>query len=337
MDKPSAAARLTAGLGSLAAMLLAVAALAAQPQKGWTITSLGALPSQRHFSTAEAINNAGDVVGWSTVFDPAANADRAYAILWRDGEMLNLGEGSALSINQHGTVAGSVVGGLSLWKDGQWTHLGMGGAPNGINKFEDIAGWEMGGQNHAYLYKDGVLFDLGTLGGATSTAEAINDRGQVAGWAQVASGGNDHAFLFEDGVMKDLGTLEGGFVSRAHDVNNRGVVVGEAWQANGNSIPFIYDGTMRRMFQTTDCCVVPRAINDHGAVVGTTNGNASFVYDDGVVTRLESIPAVQAAGWTQLIPNDINDRGWIVGMGRKGPLVSPAQQEWFAFVLKPPA
>ncbi len=250
---------------------------------------------------------------------------------------MNLGEGSALSINQHGTIAGSVVGGLSTWKYGQWTHLGMSGAPNGINKFEAIAGWAMGGQNHAYLYQDGVLHDLGTLGGATSTAEAINDHGAVVGDAATADG-SDHAFLYQDGVMKDLGTLAGGHVSRAHDVNNHGVVVGEAWEPNGNSLPFVYDGTvMRRLFDAPGaCCIVPRAINDRGDVVGTIDSNASFLYADGTLTRLESLPAVQAGGWTQLVPFDINDRGWIVGMARKGALQPASQQEWYAFVLRPP-
>jgi probable HAF family extracellular repeat protein len=248
--------------------------------------------------------------------------------------VLNLGEGSASAVNERGTIAGSVVGGLSLWKDGQWQPLGLSGAPFAINKSEAIAGWAMGGLSHAYLYRRGVLLDLGALGGTDSAATSINDRGQVVGYAKIPGDANYHAFLYDRGVMKDLGTLGGGFESRAHDINNHGVVVGEAWDATGNSLPFIYDGVMRRMFTAPGCCVVPRAINDRGAVVGTIDGNASFLYDGGVLTRLESIPAVRAAGWTQLIPTDINDRGWIVGMGRMGTLLPPAQQEWKAFVLK---
>lgn len=315
---------------------LAAATAFAAPGKDWSIVSLGALPSHPAFSTAESINNAGDVVGWSNIFDPSIDSNRSFAVRWVNGAIENLGQGIAFSVNPHGAIAGSVEGfGASIWKDGQWTSLGLGGAPFAINKFEAIAGWRLGGQSHAYLYDNGVLFDLGTLGGADSVATSLNDRGQVAGYSSVADG-HDHAFLYENGMMTDLGTLAGGSVSRAHDINNHGVVVGEAWEANGNSLPFVYDGTMRRLFADPGCCVVPHALNDHGAVVGTIDGNHSFLYEDGVLLRLEALPAVQADGWTQLIPNDINDRGWIVGMGRKGPLLPASQQEWFAFLLKPP-
>jgi hypothetical protein len=45
--------------------------------------------------------------------------------------------------------------------------------------------------------------------------------------------------------------------------------------------------------------------------------NRAFQYDGGVVTMLDNIPEVRAAGWTQLFPSDINSRGWIVGTGNK--------------------
>lgn len=327
--------RLATRIAAFAAAFAAATSLAA-PQKDWSIVSLGALPSHPALGVAESINNAGDVVGWSYIYDATIGSNREYAVRWVNGAIENLGEGIAYSVNQHGVIAGSIAGfGAATWKDGQWTGLGFGGAPFAINKFEAIAGWRLGGENHAYLYDHDVLFDLGTLGGGQSAATSLNDHGQVVGYANAANG-YDHAFLYENGMMTDLGTLNGGFVSRAHDINNHGVVVGEAWDASGNSRPFVFDATMHPLFDDPGCCIVPRAINDRGAVVGTIDGNHSFLYDDGALVRLESLPAVRAEGWTQLIPNDINDRGWIVGTGRKGPPLPPAQQEWFAFLLKPP-
>ena len=61
---------------------------------------------------------------------------------------------------------------------------------------------------HAFLWADGVMTDLGTLGGLRSAAYAINDAGQVVGHANTADGA-DHAFLWQDGRMTDLGTLGG--------------------------------------------------------------------------------------------------------------------------------
>jgi probable HAF family extracellular repeat protein len=80
-----------------------------------------------------------------------------------------------------------------------------------------------------------MMTDLGTLpGGNFSSATGINDRGQVVGYASVASGAF-HAFLFEDGVMTDLGALPGNTFTVAFAINNRGQMVGDLVTASGAS------------------------------------------------------------------------------------------------------
>ncbi len=66
--------------------------------------------------------------------------------------------------------------------------------------------------------------DLGTLGGANSIAQRINDLGQVGGSSETIAG-PPHGFLWQAGSMTDLGTL-GGSMSDAQDIDNRGQVVG---------------------------------------------------------------------------------------------------------------
>jgi probable HAF family extracellular repeat protein len=55
---------------------------------------------------------------------------------------------------------------------------------------------------HAFLHSAGVMTDLGTLGGAGSWANAMNDGGQVVGWADKATGAR-HAYLYANETMSD--------------------------------------------------------------------------------------------------------------------------------------
>jgi len=79
--------------------------------------------------------------------------------------------------------------------------------------------------------------DLGTLGGQSSFAVALNASGQVVGSSQVTEG-SYHAFLWTatDGMV-DLGTL-GGAESFAVAINDRGRVVGESDTVDGGRHAF---------------------------------------------------------------------------------------------------
>src|SRR5215208_2857749 len=72
-----------------------------------------------------------------------------------------------------------------------------------------------------------TLTDLGTLGGKTSVAFAINARGQVTGWSNTAASPMPRAFLYDGTAMRDLGTL-GGATSVAFGLDDLGRVVGVA-------------------------------------------------------------------------------------------------------------
>jgi probable HAF family extracellular repeat protein len=84
--------------------------------------------------------------------------------------------------------------------------------------------------------------DLGTLGGSSSWPSAINDKGQVVGYSNLAGDQNNRAFLYKDGEMTDLGTL-GGTSSEAKGINESGQVVGWSDNSSGERRAFLYDST----------------------------------------------------------------------------------------------
>jgi probable HAF family extracellular repeat protein len=290
-------------------------AAAAAPSK-WTVMQIGSAWS----SFAESANNRGDVTGW--MYGPSG-VPVHHAFLWQNGVVQDLGvppgwtQTDGVAINNGGTIAISNDStGIALWRDGAWDVTGIRGTPAAINEGGTLAGEYFGAYGpQVFTYKDGRFTDLGTLGGVSAFARAINDSGTVVGFSSLPGNPYLHAFVAEHGTMRDIGTL-GGNYSWAYAVNNAGTVVGVSEDSSGHDVAMIWDGAQMRPLLSAGTMSVARAINDRGQIVGSVD-NGSFLYDSGVVTRLEAIPEVAAAGWTWLTPYAINDRGWIVGTGAR--------------------
>ena len=73
--------------------------------------------------------------------------------------------------------------------------------------------------------------ELGTLGGAASSARGINDRGVIVGGSLTADDAAHHGFVWHEGVMTDLNSMltDGGWeVIHALGINDRGEIAAVA-------------------------------------------------------------------------------------------------------------
>jgi probable HAF family extracellular repeat protein len=137
-------------------------------------------------------------------------------------------------------VAGGSVNRGFLWEKGRMIYLGtLSGFtdtwPSAINDRGQVVGkayrWDRGTKrevSRAFVWEAGTLRSLGTLGGDSSEAIALNDRGQVVGVSSTRSG-RMHAFLWQSGRMIDLGVLPGMSWSKAVAINERGQVIGNSY------------------------------------------------------------------------------------------------------------
>ena len=157
-----------------------------------------------------------------------------------------------------------------------------------------------------------TLVALGTLGGATSQALAINERGDVVGDSS-RSDGSTHGFLWRDGKMADLGVLPGGDFSSAQDINDRGEIAGVSGFARGARSAVVWrDGKIRALGTLPGGKIsIGLAINAGGTVVGvsqSSDGNRAFEWRNGTMRNLGLLP-----GGSFSLARGINDEGVIVG------------------------
>lgn len=178
-------------------------------------------------SAATAINDRGQVVGISGICSNAVGGDTArHAVLWERGRVIEIGDlggdawNTPMALNDWGLVVGfanqpEASGGGFLEEGFMWTRW------TGIQA-------------------------LGMLDGdIRSQALGVNNRGQIVGLSRAATGERehvDHAVIWRGGGPVDLNDLAldyDGHLLYANDINDAGVITGEAIDADGESVAFL--------------------------------------------------------------------------------------------------
>ena len=246
---------------------------------GNTLKDLGTLPGGND-SFAAGINQLGQIAGLSenSLIDPTTGNPEFHAVFWENRNIRDLGTfggtaSFATGLNDFGQVTGMALNNVS----DPYSLLGLG---SGLTLT----------QTRGFIWHNGKLQDLGTLGGPDTWAVFINDLGQIAGTSYSSDDVDPNTgtppvgvFLWQNGKMKDIGNLGGdnGILSAYNIVNafnNRGEITG--WMVvAGNQFfhTFLWDR---------------EKLSD----LGTLGGNFSFargINDDGEVTGLSTLPGDQ--------------------------------------------
>ena len=152
----------------------AVLVLAQAPPRQYQVSNLASLGGTN--SRGNSINNRDWVAGYSNL---PGNQSR-HAALWRDGSILDLGTlgGPNSSVtwnvkNERGIIVGIAQTAMPQPLGEFWSSFAFYPGPNNI-----------GFINLGFVWENGQMRGLPTLGGDNGFATGANNRGQVVGWAE---------------------------------------------------------------------------------------------------------------------------------------------------------
>jgi uncharacterized membrane protein len=286
------------------------------------------------------INNAGQVV--------MSVGLSSRVVVWDGFGFTEIGPGRASAINDRGDIVGEVAkpvgvgsfpvlwsgGAVTPLQDGGTTAPGFGGFALDINNRGQVVGNDAAG--FPTVWQDGSFARLST--GAElccGAGHAINELGHVVGYRWHDIGAGPQAAVWDDRGARLLDAP----VSYAHDINDRGQIVG---MVEGHARLWSDAGSvdLGAVFGADHSSA--NAINEAGLVVGyrTDGGLAdefhAVLWNAGVAVDLNTLVRPESAqSWWLTQAYAVNDRGDIVGRAVNRECTTPGTCQSFGFLLSP--
>lgn len=293
------------------------------------------------YARAYAINNSGNIVG---VSDPTVGPARATywekvsATTWsirQLGSAPNETQSGAAGINNAGVIAGWTYypgsDGIAQGDPVRWLshasppeNLGSAGSEaGGINLAGQILmKMPVDGTSRGFLWENGVITDLGHLGGVQSAGIRINSAGDIVGYSRVIPfpDGRTRAVVWKAGVIRELPLLPGGTHDAfAYNINDAGIIVGVSPTAAGQPhavrwVPAASEASGYRIEDLGLGYSVARGINSYGEIVGEYyKGGAWRAFYWHPVRGKIDLPPLRPSTDAQALA--INDAREVVGSG----------------------
>ena len=288
-------------------------------QQSYKITDQGVNKRKDNFSMVMGLNNQ----GWTENMDGVANPPIT-------STSTTVASGRAV-ININGlNIDLGTLGGKNSWTNyggindrGEAVGLAETSVPDPDG--EDMCGFGTKLTCRPFLWRDGHIKALPTLGGNNGQASAINNRGQIVGISETTvpdsgcppskPGKTILPVLWEKGEVRALPTLAGDPDGFVQGINDRGQAVGSSGTCTNIAIHAVLwkNDTAFPLPDLGHAGGGAYAVNGHDQIVGYVQSadNTTIVaalWQDGVLTNLGILPGDFAAFAT-----GINNRGQVVG------------------------
>jgi probable HAF family extracellular repeat protein len=309
-------------------VILAFVAVSAHAQDKYLVTALCQ-------GNAYGINDHGDVVGYRSVDRHGFLYRKTKGITDIVGSTVPEGNvfasAAAIGVNNSDEVVGELFsvsnasGGyldVFAYRQGKATDITSSFDPiidsaGGINNQGAIVGAYDAGTHgptqRAFLYRNGMLLNLGTLAANQwSAATAINNLGQIVGYS------GQEAFLYSNGRLQDIGKFT------PFSINDHGWVTGlhthTASSGAQTTHAVLFMGSWLRDLGTLPGTINSAgvSINNSGEIVGTCTGSGSepagvFIMVGNQMMDLNKL--ILSLGWKITDVGGINDAGEIAATG----------------------